>query len=200
MRIKLLYLWIVLMSIAACSREDVQHPAIIDEDQYAVSLEEALEQLEIFLSEMSSDTKSTQSDKAYSLDNILTVKKDDVFTSTKAKSLSMSLPDDLMYVVNFDNNSGTAVLSADRRTEDIVLCVTDSGEITLNDFNADNDDEDYVIVDMGELIVPSLLMSGVLSSIDNYDYSSSIGYVGTKALSSATNMALMLKPSGVKEK
>ena len=109
-----------------------------------------------------------------------------------------------MYVVNFDNSMGTAVLSADKRTQDVVLCVTEAGQLLESDFIAANDvlqapmtvstenDED-LISDMGEVTVPSLLLSSIVMSINNHDGEEPFCNTGTKALSTATKYGPYVK-------
>ena len=46
-----------------------------------------------------------------------------------------SIPDSLLYLVNFDNNQGFAIMAADRRMGSALYAVTEQGSLTQDDIN-----------------------------------------------------------------
>ena len=85
--------------------------------------------------------------------------------------------DTLLYIVNFNNNNGYAVLSAMTSAKNPVFCVTESGCITTEDFRKadeylqslssldeieyDIGSKDPYINDLGETFVPAIILSRV---------------------------------------
>ena len=85
--------------------------------------------------------------------------------------------DTLLYIVNFNNNNGYAVLSAMTSAKNPVFCVTESGCITAEDFRRadeylqslssldeiehDIGSRDPYINDIGETFVPAIILSRV---------------------------------------
>ena len=170
-------------------------------ESHHVPLEEALSQLDVILDLLNVETKAQGVTREYSYSDISTVTNDCVVRTTKSGTSGRpSLPDELLYVVNFKNNMGGAVLSADDRTGDIVLCVTESGSIDVNDFylasemyssltpitkSGEEESEEDFIYDLGELTIPSLLLSNVVLSIENNGNQDN-SEPSTKALSAET--------------
>ena len=185
-----------LICMISCEKNNVLDDSLTYSQTvpYHISLNDALTHLDSFLSEMNTSTKASGIFRNYSYDSIDTVSSSDIFCPTKSDSHSGDFAGDLFYIVNFDDSLGTAVLSADRRTDDIVLCVTESGSMNLKDFvNANNfmiseiesdiDENDDFCQDLGELTVPSLLLSS--SIFDIYTYDSQHSSMDTKSLSSS---------------
>ena len=179
----------------ACNKNDFA-PKEVENDSHRISLQVALDHLDSFLDAMDNNTKTEATRKNYSLDNIETVSYT-VNTSTKGSLDDSKSEDNLMYLVNFDNDLGAAVLAADDRLGDVVLCVTESGSLHKESF-----DHALDLIDKGTTkateeieslsnsscdVVPLLLTSAILNSVNNYgtgiiDNSSQ---ASTKALSSA---------------
>lgn len=152
-------------------------------DSHHITLEQALTQLDIVLDVMNMETKAQGVTREYISSDISTVTKDGLSLITKSGSTEENnLPDELLYIVNFKDEMGAAVLSADDRTRDVVMCVTDSGSIDVNDFysasemyssldfttkGSNIESKEELIYDLGELTVPSLLLSSVILSIEN---------------------------------
>lgn len=156
------------------------------------------------MNEMNFHTKSSGVIRKYSYDSIETLSKTDIFADTKSDTFNSVEMEDLMYIVNFEDNMGTAVLSADARTSDVILCVTESGTLSVQDFVEANDfmmsenvetktegnDEGDFTADIGELTVPSILLSSIISDIGNYN-GQQIKPL-TKSLSNATKYGPLL--------
>ncbi len=101
-----------------------------------VPLDQALDELDEFLSALNVCTKADGVTRQYSKEGVQTVRSEDVFVGTRGGSGNEDIPDDIFYIVNFDDGLGGAVLSADDRTSDIVLCVTEGGSFSVSDFIA----------------------------------------------------------------
>lgn len=109
---------------------------------HTIPVEQALENLKDFLND-SPKTRSLVD--GISLTNVITVRPNHM--STRA----IKLPEDcnaLMYAVNFSDENGYALLSADNRIDDAVIAVTSEGSISQNDIEeakADLDDSQKTI-------------------------------------------------------
>ena len=98
-----------------------------------ISLTEALGHMDDLMEELDgADTKSCFS-KSYSVDDIFSVRH--LSAATKSGEAD-DAADTLLYVVNFDNDEGFAVLAADRRMPAEVLCITEKGHISEELFAA----------------------------------------------------------------
>lgn len=170
-------------------------------DSHHVTLEEALTQLDNVLDLLNLETKAQGVTREYSIADVSTVTKEGLAPVTKSGTTDeLILPEELLYVVNFKDNKGAAVLSADDRTGDIVMCVTESGSIDVSDFyyvsellstltpttkSGDGEADEDFISDLGELTVPSLLLSNVILSIEDNEQGEGED-LNTKALSTET--------------
>lgn len=100
----------------------VQENTKSDNDRYTITIDEALSNLELF--------KLGQGTKAYSEDKeiaeIITIMSDGSPATTKSDNSALPL----MYIVNYAENSGYSVLSADRRIGTDVLAITEKGNIS----------------------------------------------------------------------
>lgn len=203
---KLLFLSVLLL--ASCNKHDavvgnqIENPV----SEHHIPLNEALEHLDIVLGEMNMETKSSGIVRQYTYDSIETISKDELFANTKSAAIEGLDVDDMMYVVNFEDNLGSAILSADDRTGDVVLCVTEAGELNVQDFIAANEsmlnniysksedkeeNDDVPMLDLGPMTVPALILSGVIQNIENYD--SSDEKVRTRVLSNAIKYGPFVK-------
>ncbi len=128
-----------------------------------IPVEEALSSLDRLMGDLYGETKSY--DRSYSVE---------VFGGTPTKSSGFALPDTTLYIVDLE--SGYAVLSAQRKIQTDVFCITDSGSITADDIrNAilqyeetgittkSSEDEDDYFEDMGRNTVPSIIAASVMN-------------------------------------
>lgn len=157
-----------------------------------VPIEEALSELDDFLDNCYTSTKNMVERPRYSRKDVTTISTKRLSLQTKA---SVNDSRNLLYVVNFDGD-GCAVLSADDRTDDIVLAVSARGSLGERDFiSADSllnstfefdgqEDIAEFVHDLNELLLPALLLSDVIVSVN--DSASSSDGITTKALSSET--------------
>lgn len=98
-----------------------------------ISLMEALGHMNGLVDQLNgADTKSSFS-KSYSMDKVFSVCH--IPTVTKSGE-SEDAADTMMYVVNFDNDEGFAVLAADSRMPADVLCITEKGHMSEELFAA----------------------------------------------------------------
>ncbi len=133
-------LFIVVFLFCACTKDVTPNT---DTPQttlsHRVSEEEALRQLDNVLDILDTPTRGTKR----------TVKEIMVYHPTCTRSVDTTSPDTLLYIVNFDNDQGYAILAADSRLEP-VLALMDRGvyepsEPYVNDTgltNADLEDEE----------------------------------------------------------
>lgn len=125
----LLWLAVVLVSmiVLSCDENSIQPPLQTEvltankTNDFAISQEEALANLYSFL-EQTSGAESRASE--------LPVVKSVTAVSTKAVSRSADDEDgDLVYVVNFEEESGYAILAADTRVGDKIIAIVESGNL-----------------------------------------------------------------------
>jgi len=128
MKNTILLLLLSFMTICAC--EAVSADSLLiqpQESSTTIPLSEALASLDQMLVELSISTKSSNN-KSYSISSVNPIGRLS-FIQTKAGDLAPNIPDTLMYLVNFDDNNGFAVLAGDRRLGEQVYCVTENGVI-----------------------------------------------------------------------
>lgn len=174
MRKSFIALFVALSALVACNKDNavsipVQKELNVSE---VIPMEEALANLETFLSSYSGATKSG---KTRSVDEV------EVFTfgssSVKTRSTNADLPDTLAYLVNLGDDEGFAVLSANRKLNNSIYCLTEEGNVNHEDFAAAYE---YLsgepetrsvseIKDMEDVFVPALLVRSLL--VDYYDES-----------------------------
>ena len=118
------YLFTTILILIGCSRENQESSNdIIEEPSTFVSQEEAIGALQDFLKAFEPETKSG---KHRVIKNVYSMG-----GPTGTKSLD-TVEDPLVYLVNFEDNEGYAVLSGDNRMQP-VLVLTDNGNINQND-------------------------------------------------------------------
>jgi hypothetical protein len=174
-------MFVCLICSVGCSSE-INAPDNALSDSHRIELTEALSHLDAFLSVYNVASKSEGGvSRRYSLSDISTVKSSNIL-HYPTRSNSEVFPEDLLYLVNFSDNSGVAVLAADDRLCNNIMCVTESGSLCESDFEnafnllyhtrikvAEQDSEDdYSFVDMGKTTVPALLLTSVIRSITHY--------------------------------
>ena len=97
-------------------------------NNYTIPINDAIKQLNVFLQSNSQKTRGASI--TYSEVEVVCSK-----AITRSDSESTPTVDSLLYLINFDNNMGYAVLAADRRLETSILAVTEMGSISSDDFN-----------------------------------------------------------------
>ena len=133
--------------LASCSKSDMV--AVIDSvlpeqetNFYKVSEEEAKEKLSAFMNRFDSkslDEVSTRSSSTRTISNIQAYRVDkrkvSRFASEEKLDDDLSTIDTLLYLMNFENNSGFALVSADNRSKYPVLAIIDEGAMSLDDLS-----------------------------------------------------------------
>lgn len=129
---------------------------------------------------MEHNTRSGEN-RVYDLSSISTFGKDQLHSQTKAVAEDVDIPDTLIYIVPFSDDKGFAVLSASRLLNSSIICVTEDGKsLTAEDFekaydflneqkNDENctDRENIQMEEMGESLVPALLLSSMVRQIQD---------------------------------
>jgi len=117
--------------LAGCQTQDIDvQPPVQESSSHSVRshripVEDALRNLENFLSD--SDSPKTRAASRILPSSVLSV------TSNAGNGLTRSEKSDtILYVANFGDDSGYAIISADDRISEDVLAVTDQGEINDN--------------------------------------------------------------------
>lgn len=170
MKKSLISVFVALSAIVACNKDNAvsipaQDEPILNE---VIPLDEAMANLDAELSHFKMVTKSTRS---YQVENVFGVGSKELEITTRSEG--PILPDTLMYVVNFANNNGFAILSANRRLLDDVYCITESGSATLSDFTdaydalihrkpvttRSSDDDSFTSI--GIDVVPQIILSAM---------------------------------------
>lgn len=161
------------MLTLSCSKIDTCETAnpATDDIHQAVSQvippDEAIENLAALMSDIYGGTKSTA-----------TLSPDDlqVFGGASTKSGDVMLPDTSVYVLNFPDSAGYAVMAAQRSMSTPVFCVTESGSLSVAelhqavsfleqeyDSSDDDGDADSTFVSVGEKFVPMLLAASAVN-------------------------------------
>lgn len=151
-RIKYLILFALVALVSVSCAKQFDHllkeneiVSISSSNPYKISGQEALSELNILLKSLSGDTKSTSNNllsqkKVGKLQSVRTSANTKqtltkAFLKTKSSdTTNFTIPDTLMYIVNFEDD-GFAVLAADSRITSTILAVVESGTISLSDFN-----------------------------------------------------------------
>lgn len=150
---------------------------------HTIPVDQALENLKDFLND---NPKTRSLVDGISLTNVITVRTNHIHTR------ATNLPEDcntLMYAVNFSDENGYALLSADNRIEDAVIAVTSEGSISQNDIEAakaDLDDsqetvfEDYPTTGDGLISIPEYPNEKFLNpnTFNPYDSVSNDSWIG----------------------
>lgn len=107
----------------------------------------------------------------YNASDVIVLGKNNLFPVTKSGE-GMEIPDTLLYVVNFNDEEGFAVLAGDSRLTSPVLCVTEKGSLSAEDFveavnlmQRETKSVESVPQDMGESFVPALILSSTLATL-----------------------------------
>lgn len=176
---------IILQSCSVNSLETTQ--VLTGNDGFAIPIETALSTLEKFMQDDGIiSTKGCVND---CIDNYF------VFHGTTTKGTSTN--GDVMYVVNFKDNGGYALLAADTRIPDEILAITDSGNVAECDYCGPEtvmqatDNDDLTIEEYNSMVASGVLAAArdkqiaefcheyAMNSIDNSDRNIMNGDMGT---------------------
>lgn len=161
-----------LLLILSCSRTDMHEtPDTITGDalpntSQVIPPDEALGNLADLMGELYGGTKAAS----------LSTKDLQVFGGVMTKSGNVTLPDTAVYVLNFPDSTGYAVMAAQRRMRTPVFCVTESGSLSVDELHQaltfleqeytpgdGTDDADSAFVSVGEKFVPMLLAASAVN-------------------------------------
>ncbi|MCQ2160748.1 MAG: C10 family peptidase [Bacteroidales bacterium] len=141
-------------------------------ENLSISLDEALENLNTAINTLYGSGTKAMGTFSYSHSNIQTFTSDKLMCQTKGGFNVMSIPDSLFYIVNFDDDQGFAILSATKRLSSDVYCITESGHLSIEDFNinfhssqtksSDSDSSEEEFVPIGLDVIPALLISDIM--------------------------------------
>lgn len=130
--INLLLVAIMLVGLDSCqeSNEEVDPTCNLENktETHAISIEEALSNLDAFLKDNS--TRTTISHPT--VVNVIPMRMD----KTTTRAMTTENAENVIYVANFSCDQGFAVLAADDRIKDKIIAVTDDGNITKEDIDA----------------------------------------------------------------
>ena len=118
-----------LIVIGCTSKPTIKVPELSETSSYEVPshtipIETALDNLDQFLKQTNPDTKSI----SYNAGDIISI------NSNRIKTRSSSMDEPLLYIVNFEDDNGYAILSADDRIPDDIIAITSDGRISITDF------------------------------------------------------------------
>lgn len=161
-------------SLASCSK-DRQEIAGSSSSQNpdVIPIEEALANLDNVMAKLYGDTRS-EGQRTYDKSSIEVLRKSEILSETRAEE-SAGVPDSLLYLVNFDDDKGFAVLSASRKLSEDIYCVTEAGSLSVEDLSAaaarmsadtrtrsEYADSSDNIVSCGKDFVPQLIAGAVI--------------------------------------
>lgn len=156
-----------LSLVASCTKSTdvvVCHTESAIQSGFAVSQAEALSMLERDLGAIYGENGQTRAETTRRVKAIESVK----FNRNTRSTRGESIPDDvenLLYVVEFENGQGSAVLGADKRVEP-VLAILDETVLTAEDLeNSTSPDAD---TDDLTAFVSGMIYNSALSQIENY--------------------------------
>lgn len=158
-----------LLLMLSCSKESQIPIFNIEDNETSISLDEALINLSNKLDEIYGAETKGSTHVSFDANKIETLSRKDLAPATKS---SFSNEDEnLLYVVNFDDNKGYAVLSATRKITTDVLCITEEGSMSIEKLCESIPSESYTtkslceddrFVPIGIDVVPAILMSYVI--------------------------------------
>ena len=101
------------------------------EPNSTIPVEKAIENLNSFLMRHNQETKAM----GIGISDVMVVSSQNV---TRSNGESLPAIDSLLYLVNFEDNAGYAILSADRRIGTPIIAITETGSINTHSFNLNN--------------------------------------------------------------
>lgn len=146
----LFFIAIVLMSMAVgcVSENDIpQRLKTPQSNSMTISAEQALESLLAFLNRTGQTTRA----EGFDMLDVEVVSSRQITRSYGGEQLPPI--DSLLYVVNFDNDSGYAILSADQRIGTPIIAVTEAGSIDMQQFGlgaVDDELQTGILIGNGE--------------------------------------------------
>lgn len=172
---KTLFLLSIITVVASCSLEpqDAIDPIQnLKQDSDVIPLEMALANLDNQLTLLYGDTRGTN-DMTYDKSSVQVLRKGEILSETRADEIA-NVPDSLLYLVNFNNENGFAVLSASKKLSEDIFCITESGSISVSDLitaadrlnqesqtRAEEDTSEY-FYPIGIDIVPEIIVGSVI--------------------------------------
>ncbi|MDE6147601.1 MAG: Spi family protease inhibitor, partial [Bacteroidales bacterium] len=163
---------IPLLMVAGCAKENQPDQDLqVDPDSETIALADAIKALDNVM-QMTAKTKSAL-ERSFSEENITVIGKNALSVATKSAETDF-IPDTLMYLVNFDNNQGFAIMAGDRRLGEDVYCITEYGSLSAGDFseafasisaNRHSGADDEECIEAGYRIVPSIILSAMMSDL-----------------------------------
>ena len=117
------------------------------------------------------------SSKAYDMSSVVTAGGRDILgPSTRSASGQNGLPDTLIYIVNFENDNGYAILSADARLDEDIYCITEKGRLTIEDLeqtyaylssSSDSSGMEHAIIDFPDPGLPPVIDDIIRDDLDD---------------------------------
>lgn len=168
---------VVLFAAISCQKEVVEvvecgePTAAVKSSPYAISKEEALGRLEDFMAAF--DGEDTRS-RSRVVKSISAVRGEDIMAETRGSECEV---ENLLYIAEFEDGCGSAILGADSRLEP-VYAVLDETVMTIDDFRAaeNGEEADDVTVFNAKLITASAMsrLSSNATLLPEYDYRTDI--------------------------
>lgn len=134
----------LFLLLTGCAQESLEHsPTLVSvsSNPFRISEEEALSSLRSVAKDLySSDLRSSSQDKLAEIVRLIPSSLSPVLFSSSQMRVGENLKtmnvDTMIYIVNFSERRGFAILAADRRLGTPILAVTDSGSIARSDFES----------------------------------------------------------------
>lgn len=127
-QLKIFFIFALPLVLFACTEDPLDNRksiSILECKSHQISEEKALYELNSVLKGLENST--TRSGSCRQVADIFTLKVSDIVKTTRTNSISDI--ENLIYIVNFDNNDGYAILAADDRLEP-VIAIVDKGNLT----------------------------------------------------------------------
>lgn len=125
---------VISFGIISCSHEEEMLNRSTERgsiNKYRISESEAIAVLEDYL--MGDEKTKGGSCSRRNINSVEYVRSSNMLT--KATLETAMFPDTIIYLVNFEDDRGYAILSADERVPDVIIAVADSGSVKLSDFS-----------------------------------------------------------------
>lgn len=128
---KFIFALILTLSVISCQNELVLNSEINlseesrNDNGHAISIDQALANLEAFLAE--TESTGTRTVKPRTVSSIAPIKYNSITTRAESDHLEC---DNLLYIANFEDEQGYAILAADERIEEKVIAVADDGYLS----------------------------------------------------------------------
>lgn len=132
---------VIVVITTSCQKYFIEEPLVVQSvetsNPYAISEQEALDGLDEFMGAF--DDSQTRYNRRRSVRSIRSVSSENILIQTRASACDDV--GDLLYIVEFEDGEGSAILGADRRLRS-VYAVLDESVLTIDDFaNAANVDD-----------------------------------------------------------